>query len=128
MMAHYAIVDTNNIVTRVFVGRDENDSVEGVIDWEQYYAPKGFLCRRTSYNTRGGIHNGGGVPFRKNYAGIGYTFDEIRDAFIPPQPFLSWTLDEDSCLWVAPQEMPDDGLYRWDEESLLWVLEVGGVV
>lgn len=122
-MAHYAILDQNNIVTQVFVGRDEDDLADGVSDWEQYYAPEGFICRRTSYNTQGGIHTGGGTPFRKNYAGIGYTYDLDRDAFIPPKPFASWVLNEDSCLWEAPVPYPDDGeRYVWDEETASWVL------
>jgi len=92
----------------------------------------GQLCKRTSYNTRGGVHYDPqtGEPsadqskaFRKNYAGIGYTYDESRDAFIPPKPFDSWTLNEDSCLWEAPVAMPDDGQqYSWNEETTSWDL------
>jgi hypothetical protein len=122
MMAHYALIDNNNVVTQVFVGRDEDDLAPGVTDWEIYYAPSGFTCKRTSYNTHGGVHTAGGIPFRKNYAGIGYVYDAARDAFIPPQPFPSWVLDEDSCLWVSPVPYPSDGgLYLWDEDGLLWV-------
>jgi hypothetical protein len=118
-MAHYALLDSNNIVTQVFVGRDEDDLAPGVTDWEIYYAPEGFTCKRTSYNTAGGVHTGGGTPFRKNYAGIGYTYDEERDAFIPPQPFASWILNEETCLWEAPVPYPTDGeFYTWDENSL----------
>ena len=121
-MAHYALLDSNNIVTQVFVGRDEDDLPEGVTDWEIYYAPEGFTCRRTSYNTLGGIHTSGGTPFRKNYAGIGYTYDSDRDAFIPPKPFPSWVLNEDSCLWEPPTPYPDDGeQYTWDETTVSWV-------
>ena len=118
-MAHYAFLDTNNIVTEVIVGIDEG--VDG-IDWEQHYAAfRGQLCKRTSYNTYGGVHTGSGVPLRKNYAGIGYTYDETRDAFIPPQPYASWLLDETSCLWDAPVPYPDDGeQYQWDEELGQW--------
>ena len=79
------------------------------------------VCKRTSYNTRGGVHVNSGTPFRKNYAGIGYTYDETRDAFIPPQPFDSWTLNEDSCLWEAPVDIPDDDqMYTWNEETTSW--------
>ena len=119
-MAHYAFLDTNNIVTEVIVGKDEG---EQGIDWEQHYgAFRSHTCKRTSYNTHGGVHNGGGTPFRKNYAGIGYTYDTTRDAFIPPQPYASWVLDETSCLWQAPVPMPDDGqLYAWDEDAGDWV-------
>jgi len=77
---------------------------------------------QTSYNTYGGKHRLGGTPLRKNYAGIGYTYDSVRDAFIPPQPFLSWTLNEDSCLWESPVPMPNDGkFYFWDEPTQSWV-------
>ena len=89
--------------------------------WEGYYG-KGGLCKRTSYNTVGGVHQNGGTPFRKNYAGVGYTYDPVRDAFYAPQPFESWTLNEESCLWEAPVAYPDDGnLYLWDEETLNWI-------
>lgn len=77
---------------------------------------------QTSYNTRGGVHAEGGTPLRKNYAGIGFSYDSTRDAFIPPQNYQSWTLNEDSCLWQAPVPMPTDGKnYKWDEPSLSWV-------
>jgi hypothetical protein len=119
-MAHYAFLDESNIVTEVIVGIGEG---EGGTDWEQHYgAFRGQTCKRTSYNTNGGVHTGGGVPLRKNYAGIGYTYDEARDAFIPPQPYPSWVLNDDTCLWEAPVPMPDDGqLYQWDEELGQWV-------
>ena len=118
-MAHYAFLDANNIVTEVIVGKDEN---EGGIDWEQHYGEfRGQVCKRTSYNTRGGVHDHGGVPFRKNYAGIGYIYDPQRDAFIPPKPFPSWKLVEQSCLWDAPIPYPNDGnRYSWDEETQQW--------
>ena len=103
-MAHYALIK-NGMVDFVFVGRDEDDLAEGVTDWEDYYAPEGFICKRTSYNTYGGIHLAGGTPFRKNYAAVGYTYDEARDAFIPPKPDDGeWVLDEDTCLWVEVAE------------------------
>jgi hypothetical protein len=115
-MAHYAVLDENNIVLQVFVGRDEHEIVEGIFDWEVYYGAK-----RTSYNTFGGIHSNGGTPYRKNYAGIGFTYDPVRDAFIPPKHYESWLLNEDSCLWEAPVAMPTDGkIYTWDEETLSW--------
>jgi len=119
-MAHYAFVDSNNIVTEVIVGKDEG---EGGIDWEQHYGEfRGQTCKRTSYNTVGGVHLSDGTPYRKNYAGIGYTYDVIRDAFISPKPFASWVLNETSCLWDAPIPMPNDGkLYLWNEEQLTWV-------
>ena len=119
-MAHYAFLDENNIVTEVIAGKDEG---EDGIDWEQHYgAFRGQPCKRTSYNTHGGVHSGGGTPYRKNYAGIGHTYDAERDAFIPPKPYASWLLNEDSCLWEAPVPYPNDGeRYTWDEATLSWV-------
>ena len=119
-MAHYAFLDQNNIVTEVIVGKDE---WEDGVDWEQRYAEfRGQTCKRTSYNTNGGVHSGGGAPFRKNYAGIGYTYDAGADAFIPPKPFASWVLDPDSCRWQAPISCPTDGMaYLWDESSISWL-------
>ena len=121
-MAHYVVLDSNNIVVDGFVGRNEG---EDGVDWEQYYSAK-----RTSYNTRGGVHynpdtNEPSVDqskaFRKNYAGLGYTYDEARDAFIPPKPFPSWTLNESTCLWNAPVPYPDDNqMYLWNEETQQW--------
>ena len=120
-MAHYAFLDENNIVTEVIVGKDEG---EDGIDWEAHYgAFRGQVCKRTSYNTRGGEHLEGGTPFRKNYAGIGFGYDSGRDAFIPPKPYASWVLNEDSCLWFAPVPWPDDGKeYLWDESTISWVV------
>ena len=78
---------------------------------------------QTSYNTRGGVHSSGGTPLRKNYAGIGYTYDSGRDAFIPPKPFASWVLDEGTCLWNAPVPYPTDGkMYNWNEATTSWVV------
>jgi hypothetical protein len=121
-MAHYAFINTENLVTQVIVGRDEDDLVKGVTSWETYYGEKmGQQCLRTSYNTLGGVHAEGGTPFRKNYAGIGYTYDKKLDAFIPPKPYPSWKLAKKTCLWLAPISMPDDGsLYTWDEASKTW--------
>tara|TARA_R100001510_G_scaffold44118_1_gene40620 strand:- start:354 stop:719 length:366 start_codon:yes stop_codon:yes gene_type:complete len=119
-MAHYAFLNMQNIVTEVIVGKDET---EGPTNWEMHYGNfREQVCKRTSYNTRGGQHLDGGTPFRKNYAGIGYTYDYARDAFIPPKPFSSWTLDSNTCLWAAPIEMPSDGKdYTWDEENQTWI-------
>lgn len=119
-MAHYAFLDSNNTVTEVIVGKDENE--DGIL-WELHYgAFRNQVCKRTSYNTRGGVHTSGGTPYRKNYAGIGYTYDEQRDAFIPPKPFNSWVLNETTCLWDAPMAMPDDGKqYFWNEDTTSWI-------
>tara|TARA_B100001059_G_scaffold87248_1_gene85453 strand:- start:819 stop:1190 length:372 start_codon:yes stop_codon:yes gene_type:complete len=120
-MAHYAFLDMANVVTEIIVGRDEGDTN---INWElKYQDVRKQVCKRTSYNTIGGVHKNEGTPFRKNYAGIGYTYDETRDAFIPPKPYASWILNEDSCLWGAPVEYPTDGeKYNWNEETQTWDL------
>jgi hypothetical protein len=117
-MAHYAFLDENNTVTEVIVGKDE-----GNFDWEQQYGSfRGQACKRTSFNTHGGVHANSGTPYRKNYAGIGYTYDQQRDAFIPPKPFASWVLNENTCLWAAPVAMPTDGkVYQWDEGNQSWL-------
>jgi len=127
-MAHYAFLDDDNIVTEVIVGRDEDEVVDGITDWEAYYGElRSQRCLRTSYNTYGGQHNNGGTPFRKNYASIDFVYDEVRDAFIPPQPFPSWLFNEETCLWDAPVAIPlDDKLYTWDEDTVSWVqIELG---
>jgi hypothetical protein len=113
-MAHFAQVE-NGVVTQVIVAdQDVIDSGAFGSGWVQ-----------TSYNTQGGQHRFGGTPFRKNYAGLGYTYDPQRDAFIPPQPFSSWTLNEDTCLWQAPVAMPDTGMWAWDETIQSWI-EISG--
>ena len=125
-MAHYAFLDENNIVTEVIVGKNEGE--EGV-DWEQHYgAFRGQACKRTSYNTSGGVHANGGTPFRKNYAGLGYTYNADIDAFVPPKPFASWLLNEETAQWNAPVAMPEDAgtgeppkRYSWDEATTSWV-------
>ena len=128
-MSHFVKLDENNVVTFVTVGRQEDDGLEAELT-----ARTGDVYRQTSYNTYGGVHyttddDGNRVPsedqskaLRKNYAGIGFTYDADRDAFIPPQPFESWVLDEDTCLWEAPVAYPEDGAtYSWDEESGAWI-------
>ena len=116
-MAHYAYINSDNVVTEVVKGPDE-----GNFDWEGYFGnKKGLLCKRTSYNTLSGVHKLGGTPFRKNYAGIGYKYDEDKDAFIPKQPYNSWTLNENTCLWEAPVAYPNDGkYYNSNEETTSW--------
>lgn len=111
-MSHFAEV-ANGTVTRVIVAEREfidSGAVGDPANWVQ-----------TSYNTHGGIHSAGGTPMRKNYAGIGFTYDAARDAFIPLKPYPSWALDEVSCLWSPPVAMPSDGSkYVWDEANLAW--------
>jgi hypothetical protein len=118
-MAHYAFLDENNIVTEVIVGKDEG---EDGIDWEQWYGDfRGQVCKRTSYNTIGNVHNNGGTPYRGNYAGIGYTYQADIDAFVAPKPYASWTLDS-NAKWQPPVAKPtDEKIYSWNEESQAWV-------
>jgi len=112
-MAHYAFLDDNNIVTEVITGIDETELIEG-LDTETWYGNfRGQVCKRTSYN--GNI--------RKNYAGVGFTYDLERDAFIPPKTFASWQLNEANCQWEAPTPYPTDGFtYFWNEAELYWEL------
>lgn len=120
-MAHFAEIDENGIVLRVLVVDNAQES--NGQDFLANTLGLGGTWVKTSYNTVGGVHTNGGTPLRKNYAGIGYTYDSDRDAFIPPKPFASWTLNEDSCLWDAPVAYPTDGaLYTWNEETTSWDL------
>jgi hypothetical protein len=109
-MDYYAFLDSNNVVTEVILGQHQGSDNT---DWEQWYGEfRGQICKRS--RTDG---------FRKNYAGIGYTYDAQRDAFIPPQPFPSWVLNEETCLWGAPVAMPtDEKLYTWNETATNWVV------
>lgn len=118
-MAHFARIE-NNIVTEILVVPDEQEhrGQDFLADDLQL----GGTWIQTSYNTSGGVHLFGGTPLRKNYAGIGYTYDEARDAFIPPKPFESWLLNENTCLWDAPVPYPTEGgVHVWDENTLTWV-------
>jgi len=123
-MAHFAKLDENNVVVFVTVGRDEDNGKEAELS-----ARTGDVYKQTSYNTSGGVHTLGGTPFRKNYAGLGYTYDAGRDAFIPPKPYASWVLNESTCLWDAPVAYPTDvgtqdapKMYTWNEETIGWDL------
>jgi hypothetical protein len=110
-MAHFAKV-SNGVVVQVIVA--EPEFFQTFVDT----SPGEWI--QTSYNTHGGQHPEG-RPLRKNYAGIGYTYDRTRDAFIPPKPYASWTLNDTTCLWDAPTPMPTDGVYTWDESTTSWV-------
>jgi len=113
IIAHYAFLDDNNIVTEVITGIDETELIEGLEPETWYGNFRGQVCKRTSYN--GNI--------RKNYAGIGFTYDPQRDAFISPKPYPSWELNEETCQWEAPSPYPtDDFTYYWNEAELAWVL------
>jgi len=129
-MAHYAFINENNIVTEVIVGKDEDDNAdlpEGFANWEAWYADfRGQTCKRTSYNTIANTHTLDGTPFRGNYAGIGFTWDEANDVFYPPQPYGSWVLNETTWTWEAPIAYPDDGnVYIWNENQGNWELVNG---
>ena len=120
-MSHYAQLDENNVV--VFVIHAKSNDKE-----DEFTESTGDVYRQTSYNTFGGVHYTDGEPsadqsnaLRYNYAGIGYSYDENRDAFIPPQPHASWVLDEDTCQWVAPIAYPAEGDHVWDEQAGDWV-------
>ena len=109
-MAHYAFLDENNVVTEVITGINETETIEG-LDTETCYGNfRGQVCKRTSYN--GNI--------RKQYCGVGYSYDEVADVFIAPQPYLSWSLDE-NFDWQAPTPMPTEGIWYWDEPTLTWI-------
>ena len=113
-MAHFAKVE-NGVVTQVIVIEKE------VLDSGHWGDPASWV--QTSYNTSGGVHSQGGTPLRKNFAGIGFTYDAQRDAFIPPQPFASWVLNESTCNWNAPTPMPvlNGKIFQWDEPTTSWV-------
>lgn len=111
-MAHYAFLDENNIVTEVIVGKDENELIEDLLPEVWYAQYRNQVCKRTSYNGK----------IRKHFAGVGFSYSEALDSFIPPKPFDSWILNEDSCLWEAPVAYPLDGkVYDWDESLQDWV-------
>ena len=129
-MAHYAILNNDNIVVDVIPGVDENQTIDDMSPEEWYLD---FYktninssikdCKRTSYNTSGNVHTKDGTPFRKNYAGRGFSYDESKDAFIQPKPYTSWILNETTYQWDPPVPYPvaEGGLYRWDEETTNWI-------
>ena len=122
-MAHFAKLGTGNVVeTVVVVHNDVATTEQAGVDYLNTLYNTRDVWKQTSYNTSGGVHKLGGTPFRKNYAGKGYKYNQTRDAFIPPQRFNSWTLNETTCLWEAPSARPDDDkLYNWNEETTSWV-------
>ncbi|BAQ87442.1 hypothetical protein [uncultured Mediterranean phage uvMED] len=123
-MAHFAKLDENNLVLEVIVVADSDASTEakGQTFLQNLYKNTSTY-KQTSYNTIAGEHKLGGTAFRKNYAGVGYTYDVSKDAFIPPKPWNSWTLNEDTCQWEAPVAYPDDGKgYIWKEDSKTWIV------
>jgi hypothetical protein len=126
-MASFAKIGLNNKVIEVLsvhnnVLKDSNGVEQEVNGIDFLTKLTGYpVWKQTSYNTHGGVHDNNGTPFRKNHAGIGYTYDEDRDAFIPPKPFNSWILNEDTCRWEAPVAYPqDDNRYSWNESTTTW--------
>jgi len=115
LSVHNNVLKDSNGVEQESIGIDFLTKLTGYPIWKQ-----------TSYNTHGGVHDNNGIPLRKNHAGIGYTYDEDRDAFIPPKTFNSWVLNEDTCLWNAPVSKPEDNnIYNWNESTLTWdIVEV----
>ena len=123
-MAHFAKLGVENIVERVAVVSNDIATTEqaGMNFLNNLYNTRD-VWKQTSYNTQGGVHMLGGTPFRKNYASKGYTYDQEKDAFIPPKPYPSWTLNESTCRWDSPVDYPDDGkIYDWNEETQQWEL------
>ena len=128
-MSHFAKLNENNIVTAVHCLSNKELLVDGIeneqkgVDFLNKIHNTSDTWKQTSYNTRAGTHILGGTPFRKNYAGVDFTYDENRDAFIPPKPFNSWILNETTCLWETPVAMPNDGNYIWNEDTLSWDID-----
>jgi hypothetical protein len=128
-MASFAKIGLNNKVIEVLsvvneVLHDSNGIEREDIGIDFLTKLTGYpVWKQTSYNTHGGVHSSGGIPLRKNHAGIGYTYDEDRDAFIPPKPFNSWVLNEDTCIWESPIPYPqDNNQYKWNEQNQSWDL------
>ena len=130
-MAHFAKLGTGNIVEQVIVvSNDVATSEQAGVDFLNNLYNSRDVWKQTSYNTKGGVHLNGGTPFRKNYAGLGYTYDQTRDAFIPPKKYESWTLNETTCLWDPPVAKPElteeqinnNNYYSWNEETQQWDL------
>jgi len=122
-MAHFAEIDSAGVVLRVLVVPDDQED-----RGQEYLADDlglGGIWKKTSYNTRANVHLTGGTPYRKNFAGIGYTYDSASDAFIPPKLFPSWLFDEETCSWYPPEPMPiqEGTIFTWDEARLRWVAE-----
>jgi hypothetical protein len=133
-MASFAKIENNIVITVISVVNEvlkDSNGIEqeniGIQFLRTLYNEPNAIWKQTSYNTSGGVHKLGGTPFRKNHAGMGYTYDEIRDAFIQPKPYNSWTLNEQTCLWEAPIPIPSDASidkkYTWNEETLNWILQ-----
>ena len=123
-MAHFVKLGIGNkVIQGVVVHNDVATTEQAGIDFLNNLYKTNDVWKQTSYNTKGGVHLLGGTPFRKNFASVGYRYDQTKDAFIPPRPFTSWTLNEETCLWEAPVAYPDDGQrYSWNETTRQWEL------
>ena len=124
-MASFVKLGKGNIVLKgESVSNDIATTEQAGVDFLNNLYNTRDVWKQTSYNTFAGEHKLGGTPFRKNFAGIGYSYDQTRDAFIPPQPYRSWTLNEDTCQWESPVAKPNDGqIYNWNEETKQWDLD-----
>tara|TARA_R100001510_G_C7489300_1_gene97826 strand:- start:19 stop:393 length:375 start_codon:yes stop_codon:yes gene_type:complete len=122
-MAHFAKLGTGNIIEKVVVVSNDVATTEKAgVDFLNNLYGTNDVWKQTSYNTRGGVHSLSGTPFRKNYAGVGFKYDQTRDAFIPPKSYNSWVLNEETCLWEAPVPRPEGGSYSWNETNQTWDL------
>ena len=123
-MAHFAKIGKGNIVEKIdVISNDVATTEQEGVNFLQDFYKTSAIWKQTSYNTVGGEHKLGGTPLRKNFASVNFKYDQIRDAFIPPKPFNSWTLNEDTCLWEAPVAYPTDNQkYRWNETTQQWDL------
>jgi hypothetical protein len=128
-VAHYAFLNEDNIVVNVIVGRNEDEVVDGISDWEAHYAEVvGMTCKRTSYNTHNNQHLLGGTPFRYNYAQIDGTYDPVKDGFIPVRTYKAWTVDPETLNWIPPVPMPDSSTlnegesYYWNDLTDEWLI------
>jgi len=129
-MATFVKIENNIVITGVSVVNDVLKDSNGIeqesigIEFLKSLYGQNTNWKQTSYNTHGGVHSNGGTPFRKNHAGIGFSYDEARDAFIPPKTYNSWVLNENTCLWEAPISKPDnENYYTWNEETQSWTLQ-----
>ena len=123
-MAHFAKIGIGSKVQKVsVVSNDIATTEQAGIDFLNNLYETNDIWKQTSYNTHGGVHNNGGIPFRKNHAGIGFKYDQTRDAFIAPKPYNSWILNETTCQWEAPVALPDtENRYNWNEINQNWDL------
>ena len=118
-MAHYALLNSANVVTQVITGKDETDTT---YDWEDYYGNfHNCTVKRTSYNTKQNNHLNNGTPFRGNYAGVGFTYNEDLDVFLPPKIYSTWVVSTATASYIPPLPKPEEGDWDWDEDNQTWI-------